>query len=197
MGNIKQVLNFINENPILAIIAGWLVYRFGIWSERKNILLSLPIELEIHAWWFNQEYKVTKIEDINYFVFKVATTTLDNAIIRGSVLFINSGLIEALITYKQKITSFNQLVDSAQSFYSNSDLHSSSTEEKLKKHMTDLIQDIHVVGIGSSTTRAAYSGYTLLMKEIEKERNLYILPFIWTLTGINLFKFKEFIYKYF
>jgi len=202
---IGSLVRTIDRHPsvslILTALAAWLVHRIASWNERKNVLRAIKTELDTaHQYWLRNswpESRTRKITDYRPFVFKIETTAADNAIVRGSILFINDKLIEALIAYKQAISSFNQLVDSAHSFQSNIELWDKSKRTKdIEDHAIFLQQRLHEKGIGDDTIPAAHLMYKNLKSELDREDNSKVLPIIWLITGFSFFRIKEFICKY-
>jgi hypothetical protein len=95
---------------VLGLVVAWLVYRADRWSERQGVLLALESELNMHRLWFRNPYGPETIgswSEPDYMVFKASAVALDNAIVRGPSLFLNTGLPISLIGYRQVVSAFN------------------------------------------------------------------------------------------
>ena len=194
------VLKFIDRHPIIAIAIAWLIYRLAACNERKNILKSLRAELDIQKNWLGTPWskeRASELTNVGHFVYKIATTSVDNAIVRGATLLLNRDLMKSLVSYRQTLDSLNQLIDASRSFQSNVELwDTSKINEDVKSRMLKLIQIIHSEGIGDDNNKdAAHFAFKDLEKQIQREENSKILLIFWLFTNINLFSLKELICK--
>lgn len=193
-----------HQGPLafFAIVISWLIYRLGVWAERDRVLLSLSKELELHGSWLSSSYEDGKVlapwKEKSYVVFKLSTVAVDNAIVVGPSLFLNSSLIESLVGYRQRINQFNQLIDSAMTYQANSGLWQKENQGIEDDRMTMLTGLVHWYGIGVNNPERPFGHFYYLQvrKEIESERSSIFLPIVWFLTGFNFFKFKKWFCKY-
>lgn len=198
---IEKIGNHPGLSIILTAIIAWLVYRIGVWNERKSVLRAIQAELdESHQYWLRTSWPESRREEITgfkAFVFKIETTAINGAISRGGSLFLNNNLINVLVGYKQAISNLNQLIESSHQFQSNVELWDENEQsEGIKNRGIELQQRLHISGIGDSDKGAAHSKYQNVRTEINKEKNSKALPIIWLLTGLSFFRLKEFICKY-
>lgn len=204
MNIIQTIIQFIDNHSGMAIVIAWLIYRFGIWNERKGIINAIDEELENQKKWFESPHYTNTVNTIRFTQFTPATTNaIDNAIIKGPFIFLNNKLVASLVSYRQSIHTFNQIVNIYQSFSLTPDLWDSNDPDKnpkninLHKHALDLLHNIHDFGIGNERNSAAHTTFIYLREQVLIEKKSKILPIIWLITGINLFRLKEFICKYF
>ncbi len=188
---------------IITAIVAWIIYRLGIWHTRASMLNAIQAELdEVIKSWLGTDWpdsRSQEIRDDNNFlkkiVFKIESVAIDNSIAIGGSLFTNPELIRALVSLKQALSNFNQGVDLHQSFLSNVEVWG-GTNLEIKKRAEDLLVVVHKL-IGGESDGQARTAYLNLRKELEKEKKSKVIPIIWLLIGVNLYKLKMFIYKYF
>ena len=207
METISLIFAIIRQYPtgssvIITAVVAWIIYRLGIWHTRGSVLNAIQAELDegVQSWlstdWTDsrsQEIREDK-EFLRKIVFKIESIAIDNSIATGGSLFINPELIKALASAKQALSNFNQGVDLHHNFLSNAEVWD-SVKPELKKRAEDLLVVIHKL-IGGEYDGQARTAYLSLRKELEKEKNSKVVPFIWLLTGLNFFRLKEFICKY-
>lgn len=202
MGN-KMYIDFmdiVKKPTVITVIAAWVIYRLGVWNERSNVLRALKSELSIQELWLRTSWpkeRDSELKDIGYFVYKITTTSVDNAIVRGSTLLLNRNLIDSLVAYRQAIDNLNQLIDASRSFQSNVELWDKSKKSTdIKDRMLTLVRAIHSEGIADNNKPAAHSAFSRLEAQIKKEKDSKFIPIFWLATNINLFPLKESICKY-
>jgi hypothetical protein len=191
-----------NLIAVIAILVGWLIWRLGVWTQRRSVIDSLTKELDLHKGWVGNQYYNGIIPAgsnwhlLSYVVFKLSTEAVDNAIAQGPSLFLNKQLITQLIGYRQRVNQFNQLVDAAMDFQANPDIWKPRPNRALVKRMLDLTCQIHWYGISNSNEPLTYTYFVLVNQELEIEKSTKVLPFLWFLLGINLLGVKRFLIKY-
>lgn len=203
-GFFNYISNQSNQGQLalFAIIASWLIYRLGVWTERNRVLLSLSKELELHAAWLNSSYEDGKVADPgwnekSYIVFKLSTVATDHAITVGPNLFLNKNLIESMVGYRQRVSQFNQLIEAAMIYQANYDLWTRGSED-VDLHMMNLTGQIHWYGIGTNNSNRQFGHYYYLKvkHELQQEQSSIFLPILWFLTNLNLFRVKRWLCKY-
>lgn len=203
MNKLIQILVFFDKHPVVALFAAWIIYRLGPWNERKNTLRSLDTELSIHKEWMGTPYStindISDFSDIRRQVFKLSTTAIDNAISKGSGLFLNTSLTNSLIEYKQLVYNFNQTVDSSNALRSSPELWDGKDpnipDTPLKKRVIEVMKLIHTKGIGNTSNQAGHAYFLKLTEEITNEKQTFILLWLWFLLGVNLFWLKKYIMR--
>ena len=82
------------------------------------------------------------------------------------------------------------MIDKAVDFQANPELWGTSPPPDLVKSAIQLIESVHIQGIGDLTLAhpaAAHAFYKLVMYQLALEKKTKVLPIIWAVTGINLF----------
>lgn len=189
-------------NAIIAFLVAWLFYRISKSSERYSVIASLISELKVHNNWMSGDYppKTTPAswKNISYLVLKLSTVAIDLTIEKAGALFLNPKLIVELTNYRQGVESFNQLVDSAMNFQSNSELWRNKNVDNYKKRMVYLTERIHKKGVGSSLdSDSARATFVRLTNELAKEAGFkgWFHLVIWFSTGFNFYTFYCFTNK--
>lgn len=198
----ESFYNLLSSTTFLTILAAWIIYRVGVWNERNNILEGIKKEIDLHKSWVGNPYydgvipQNSNWHHKNYVVFKLSTVAIDNAIEKGPGIFLNNNLLNQLIGYRQQINQFNQLIDVAMMFQSNSELWKSKPDKSLELRMVEVTEQIHWYGINNSNKPFAYRYFKSVTKELKLERESKVLPIIWLLLNINLFSIKRGIIKF-
>ena len=181
---------------VAGIIVAWIIYRAGPWNERRGVIRGLEAELDMHGTWVGSPYGDNdrgSWPNPDYMVYKLATVATDNAIARGPSLFLNTDLTIILVRYRQVVGHLNQLIDKAMDFQANPELWDGSAPPDMVKSAIQLIESIHIQGIGDLTLAypaGAHAFYKIVMTQLDLEKKTKVLPVIWALTGINLFFLK-------
>ncbi len=139
---------------IIGLLVAWLVYRAGPWTERNGVIRGLEAELNMNGSWVGNAYSAQdrgSWPNPDYMVYKLATVAVDNAIARGPALFLNRDLTSALVRYRQVVSHLNQLIDKASDFQSNADLWRAHPSRELIASAIQLIESVHIQGIGDLT----------------------------------------------
>ena len=207
METINSIFSIIKQHPtgssvIITAIVAWIIYRLGIWHARGGKLNAIQVELdEVVQYWLRTDWPDSRSQEIREdkemlrkIVFKIESIAIDNSIATGGSLFINPEFIKALASAKQALSNFNQAVDLHHNFLSNAEVWDNIKPE-IKKRAEDLLVVVHKL-IGGEPDGQARTAYLNLRKELEKEKNSKVVPFIWLLTGLNFFRLKQFVCKY-
>jgi hypothetical protein len=175
---------------LLGVVIAWIVYRSERWSTRDAILRSLRAEQTLHGAWVGTAYPGTKHGswmDPSYLVHRLGTVALDEAIVRGPGIMFNPQLLPSLVLYRQVLTHFNQLIDQAMAFQATPELWQATPPKHLVDHMLELIEAVHIVGIGDSDQqKAAHFFYKQAVEALEVEAADQVLAVAWAVTGFNL-----------
>lgn len=176
---------------LLGAIVVWLVYRADRWSQRRGLLVGVVNEVSLHKPWIGNAYPANlrgSFKDPTHMVYKVGTVAIDDAIVRGASLLLNRQLFDSLVVYRQVVGNFNQLIDQAMSFQANPELWTANPPQGMVDHMLELIEGVHLLGIGDLTNKASH---WMLVKQVEPalddELASQVVPVIWAVTGVNLF----------
>ena len=204
---INSIFAIIRQHPtgssvIITAIVAWIIYRLGIWHTRSSVLNAIQAELDEGVqYWLQTDWPDNRSQEIREdkellrkIVFKIESLAIGNSIATAGSLFTNPDLIKALVSAKQALSNFNQGVDLHHNFLSNAEVWDSIKPE-IKKRAEDLLVVVHKL-IGGENDGQARTAYINLRKELEKEKNSKIVPFIWLLTGLNFFGLKRFICRY-
>lgn len=193
--NFLSQLTTSEKLALLGVLVAWLVYRFDRWSERRGVLTALENELELHRIWVGNAYGVSKRGSWTNpaeMVFKLATVAVDNAIVRGPSLFLNRDLGARLVGYRQVASHMNQLIDQAIAVQSNAEVWVAHPHPELLARLLGMIEAIHLQGIGDlNPPFAAHWHFQRVVTEMNREKRSKVLPFIWAVTGVNLFFLKR------
>lgn len=189
---------------IIAALVAWIIHRFEIWHARGSLLNAIESEFnEAHQYWLRTDWSKDREKELRenkdflrQIVFKIETTAISQGINSGGNLFVNSELIKKIVAYKQAISSLNQLIDLYNGFVTNVELWDKAAPSEAVDRAQNLYVTIHIGGIGGYNDNGARKAYLDIRTEIDKEKNSKIIPIIWLVTGINLFKLKEFFCKY-
>jgi len=186
--NYSSSSNFLALLGVLAtLIVGWGVYRYGLLNERRNTISAIKTELNIHRLWFRTPWAKGNYARVYAgkcpIVFKVSTTAIDNAIIKGTSLFINSRLIAILGMYRQRLANFNQYIDIADAMRSN------ISNPTMAKNLESVLEVAHEDGIGTESTHGMNSALALLDEAIKDESSKPYLR--WLLLGSQIKEVKD------
>ncbi len=181
---------------VISILIAWVIYRLGVWIQRRAVLKSIGDEINLHANWVESEYSTNKTFDPawkspTYVVFKLSTTAIDYAIQSGPSLFLNDSLITALVGYKQRVNQFNQLIDAAMTYQANLELWVKNPKKRTLDRMHELTCQVHWYGIGDKNEDLTHAHFKYLQSELQKEIDSKIFPLIWLITNVNLFWLKK------
>jgi len=84
------------------------------------------------------------------------------------------------------LTHVNQLIDQAMAFQATPALWQPNPPKYLEAKMLELIEAVHVAGIGDdANNKAAHWYFTQAETELIREINLRYLPIVWAMTGVN------------
>jgi hypothetical protein len=176
---------------LVALLATWVVYRFQRREEREGVLSALIAELELHESWvgrggyprgmwagYSEGWWKGKPGETDTLVFKLSTGATDGAIQVGPSLFINRGLVRALVNYRQRAHQLNQLIDDMAVFRATSELwlpaaddeRSESQLEGLRNRLDGLARGVHEGGTGDDTGDGANHHYHELRRALRAER---------------------------
>lgn len=189
---------------VVALVSAWIVYRLQRREERKGVLASLDAELELHKGWVGgvpgytrETWRVddwfkdpeTGEPDWHKIVYKLSTVATDNAIQVGPALFINRGLVAALVMYKQRAAQFNQLIDDMAAFRGSPELWLDSPQrDDLRQQLKLLAGMVHMSGIADDKTfpYGANHAYHVVTDSLRAERTESVWrQFWWFLLGIT------------
>ena len=180
---------------LLGVVIVWVVYRADRRSQRNGLMKGVASEMSLHKRWVGDPYPPAKKPtfDPTHMPFKLGTVAIDDAIVRGPSLFLNGDLSSSLVIYRQVIGHYNQLVDQLMEFQSTPELWVPGPQKQaLTDHVLELIEAIHIVGIGDlANMKAAHAGYKVAGDELGREQRTKILPIIWVAIGLNLFFLKR------
>ncbi len=186
MGGLSNLTGQLQSNwlPIAGVVVVWLVYRLGKVDERRGVLHGLREELRLHAAWVGNAYPPPAAipiqwQDPTYMVNKVSTVGVDNAVARGPALFLNRDLLVALVGYRQVLSHFHQLIDSAMALQANAQMWTPNPPPHLLQQMTALTTAIHVMGIGTETSGGAHQHFLHVTQALQAETDTKVLPIIW------------------
>lgn len=202
---LEQIKNYPGSaSIILPGITAWILYRIGVYNTRGNVLNSIDPDVDVHQSWLRTAWPEKRTKEIeankDFFrsiVFKIETTGIESAITRGGNLFLNPDLIKSLVNYNQSISNLNQLINLYQNFISHAEIwDKTSLREEYVPRALKLYIVLHIGGIGGIDDTGAHTAYQSFRKEFGKEKSSKVLPLIWLLTGINLFRLKEWVCKY-
>ncbi|MEJ0021258.1 MAG: hypothetical protein WDN47_01610 [Candidatus Doudnabacteria bacterium] len=206
--DINSIFTTISEHPsgssvVITAIVAWIIYRLGIWHTRSSVLNAIQAELDEGVqYWLSTNWPESRSQEIREdkellrkIVFKIESLAIDNSIATAGSLFTNPELIKTLVSAKQALSNFNQGVALHHNFLSNAEVWDNIKPE-IKKRAEDLLVVVHKL-IGGEHDGQARTAYLSLRKELEKEKNSKVVPFIWLLTGLNFFRLKRFICRYF
>lgn len=154
------------------------------------MLEGLRNELSLHKAWVGTAYPGTMHgtwTDPSYLVHKLGTVAIDDAIVRGPGVLLNPQLGINLVVYRQVVGQFNQLIDEAMLFQANAELWRANPPQAITDRMIELIEAVHIAGIGDLTAqKAAHWYFTQTETELLRELNYRALPIVWAVTGLNL-----------
>ncbi len=174
---------------LVGVVIAWWVYRSDRWNTRDAILRSLGAELTLHSAWVGTEYPGTKRgswTDPSYLVHRLGTVALDEAIVRGPGILFNPQLLPNLVVYRQVLTHFNQLIDQAMAFQATPELWQPHPPKYVVDHMLELIEAVHIAGIGdSSKQKAAHWFYKQAVEALGTEMDDRAVSIAWAITGVN------------
>ena len=181
-----------NAVAVAAVLVAWFVYRGAKLSERNGVLAALRQELQLHQMWAKGPYPRGVTQPAQEWwrtisprgtVFKLTTAATDSAVVNGPDLFLNRGLLVALVEYRQVVGHFNQLIDRAMLFQANPQLFRLWPSPRLKARMIDLLSSIHYEGIGDDKTEAVHFHHAKLDKELRCEESLRLRVALWVVIG--------------
>jgi hypothetical protein len=179
---------------LLGVLVVWAVYRLERWNVRRAVLEGLTYELSVHNRWVGEGKECAKDmtgnwKEKTYLVHRLGTLAIDDAIVRGPEILLNRQLRINLVVYRQVLTHFNQLIDQAMAFQAIPELWVAKPSPDIEKHMLQLIEAVHIAGIGASAeeeNRAAHWFFMQVVPELEREAKLGAWARIWGVTGFDL-----------
>lgn len=180
---------------ILSVLVVWVVYRLDRWNVRRAVLEGLTYELSVHNRWVGEGKEYTKDmrgqwKEKTYLVHRLGTVAIDDAIVRGPEILVNRQLRINLVVYRQVLTHFNQLIDQAMAFQAAPDLWVAKPSSDIENHMFELLEAVHIAGIGASAhgeNKAAHWYFMQVVPELEREQvKLRVWARLWGVTGFDL-----------
>ena len=172
-----------------SVVVVWTVYRMERWNTRGAVIEGLRYELAMHKLWVGTAYppQGQSWSDESYLVHRLGTVATDDAIVRGPGVFLNPQVGIKLVVYRQTVTHVNQLIDQAMAFQATPALWQQNPPNHVRAHMLQLIEAVHVAGIGDDVqNKAAHWHFGQLEAELLREMNLRALPAVWAVTGVNV-----------
>lgn len=168
----------------VALVATWVVYRFQRREEREGVISALVAELELHdacvggvgyspGGWMAAMGGPSWADspDLNKLVYKLSMVATDHAIEAGPALFIDRGLVRALVLYRQRADTLNRCIDDMSAFRANGDLWLPSTRQTALRDQLDVLAGmLHEGGIGNMAGDGANHHYHLLRRALRDER---------------------------
>ena len=185
---------------VVAAAVVWYVYRDNVRSQRNGVLDALDRELEMHRGWVGNEHKYIPGQNVRWWeqdnsrlistvIFKLSTVAVDAAIANGPSLFLNRGLLPALVGYQQTLGHFNQLVDQAAAVQANPELWRRFPSRHLIKRLRALVAMVHYGGIGHSgegSNHGANYYFQQVTTALQRERRMRVRATMWLIAGLPL-----------
>lgn len=175
------------------VLCAWIIYRAGIYFERRSLFLALDKELELQGYWFAKTYESGKILSSwkkDYMVHKLSPAIIDVCINKNN-LFINKEISTYLVKHRNRMEVFNQFVDNSDTFRLNPGLWTiqSKIDDIQEKIACNLVENIHIIGIGDKnpdTFGGAHKSYDELLKAFSREKKTgFIKKALWFILGIQ------------
>ncbi len=181
---------------VVGIVVAWIVYRADRFTQRGGLLNGIKDELALHKPWLGKPYlpnSRASFTDKSHMPYKLGTVAIDDAIARGPSLFLNNQLSASLVVYRQLVGHFNQLVDQTMALQAAPELWLPNPPPDLEAEVLTRIAAIHILGIGDLTTNKAahWSLVELLEPSLKAELDSKVLPWVWAVSGFNLFFLKR------